>query len=293
MVIKIIGKGAWGRSIAQTLYDNGHTIHFLKKGQITLYNGDTVVLALPTNAIREALTHCQSVKYLRVINCTKGIEVKTHKLPFEIIRELLHPTTSYYSLLGPSYASELQEKMPTLINLGYRGNTAKAQAVKKLFETNYLRIHIVHNIPSLELAGAMKNICAIACGISDGLRFGMNTRTKLIIAAIEEYYLLCEALEYPIDEHALGGIIGDFMLTGNSETSRNFQFGKLIVRMPVANALKKINATVEGYASLPAIFKIIKQAHARIPLTKLVGNVIAGKKSDTIEKQFLTFMQSV
>jgi len=266
MIIKVIGKGAWGTSITQVLQDNGHNVVFLQRGFATVNDGDTVVLTLPTNAIRDALSSFSSVKRLQVVNCTKGIEITTAKLPYEIIKEILHPSTKYYSLLGPSFDSELQEKMPTLVNLGYTGSVTQAQKIKALFETDYLRIHMVHHIPSLELAGAMKNICAVACGISDGLRFGMNTRTKVIITAIEEYYLLCKALNYSIDERAIGGIIGDFMLTGNSETSRNFQFGKLIINNSAEQAIKKVNATVEGYASLQAISEIVSKANVTLPL---------------------------
>lgn len=293
MHIKILGSGAWGRGIAHVLQENGHSVHFLKRGCVTLDSGDTLILALPTNAIREALSPVRSVGRLRVINCTKGIELQSHKLPHEIVKEILPVTTHYYALLGPSFANELQEKMPTLVNLGYTGSVSKARAVKQLFETSYLRIHLVQYIPSLELAGVMKNVCAIVCGISAGLHFGMNTRTKVIITAIEEYYLLCKKLDYPIDEVAISGIIGDFMLTGNSETSRNFQFGKLLVKMSVEQALLQVDATVEGYASLHAISARIKQAKVTLPLVEMVKHIVYGDHKDSITEQFLSFTQSV
>jgi len=293
MTIKIIRAGAWGKSIAQPLRDNGHTVVFLKRGMITLTNHDTVVLALPTNAIRDALSTSSSVRNLRIINCTKGIELTTQKLPHEIVRELLHPTTQYFALLGPSFASELREKMPTLINLGFAGKSNKAQIVKKLFETTYLRIHTVQHIPSLELAGVMKNVYSIACGISDGLGFSMNTRTKLISTAIEEFYTFCNKLNYEIDERAIGGIIGDFMLTGNSDTSRNFQFGKLLVNFSVEKSLEKVAATVEGYAALKSLTALIKQAKVALPLAHLVMDIMTMKNKKQIKSAFLTYTQKV
>lgn len=293
MIIKIIGAGAWGKSIAQPLQDNGHTVVFLKRGMISLADHDTVILALPTNAIRDALSSSADVKHLRVINCTKGIELTTQKLPYEIVTELLHPTTEYFALLGPSFASELREKMPTLINLGYAGSSENAQEVKQLFETKYLRIHTVQHIPSLELAGVMKNIYSIACGISDGLGFGMNTRTKLIITAIEEYYTFCKKKYYELDEHAIGGIIGDFMLTGNSATSRNFQFGKLLVRFSIEESLEKVAATVEGYAALDSLRALMQQAKVTLPLAQLVMDIIAMKDKKQIKATFLAYSQNV
>lgn len=293
MIIKVIGKGAWGTSIAQPLEDNGHMVLFQGRGQINLAKGDTVVLALPTNAIRQALREVKTVRNLTIINCSKGIDYTTKKLPHQIIQEILHPTTKYFALLGPSFANELKEKMPTIVNLGYVGDREEAQKVKMLFQTRYLRIHTVLHIESLELAGALKNIYAIACGMAYGLGFGMNTRIRILITAIEEFYILCKGLGYPIDEHAIGGITGDFILTGSSRVSRNFQFGQLLVKYPASEALKLINATVEGYASLNPIADLITQAQVTLPLADFVRRIVASENSESVRKQFLTFIRTV
>lgn len=293
MVVKIIGKGAWGNSIAQPLRDNGHTVVFLGRGEVHLSDNDIVVLALPTNAIREALAEATIVKDLQIINCSKGVERSTHKLPYEIVHELLDSTTKYYALLGPSFAHELQEKMPTLVNLGFTGTADQVHVIEKLFETKYLRIHTVNHVASLELAGAMKNIYAIACGIADGIGFGMNTRIKLIITAIEEYYVLCKGLDFPLDERAIGGVIGDFMLTGSSNASRNFQFGRLLVHNPIEEALLKVGATVEGHASVYSLEHLVKKANVQAPLAEMVMGVVTGKKKEHIKEQFLAFAQQV
>lgn len=293
MVIKIIGKGAWGESIAEPLRDNGHEVVFQGRGEVSLADGDAVILSLPTNAIREALAHAKHYKKLRIINCTKGIEQKTHKLPYEIVRDLTHQTTEYYALLGPSFASELKEKMPTIVNLGFTGTPEKAQAIARLFITDYLRVHTVNHVASLELGSAMKNIFAIACGIADGLGYGLNTRIKVIIEAMEEYYVLCSGLNYPIDERAIGGIIGDFLLTGSSTESRNFTFGKHLVDHSIAAALKKVGTTVEGHASIAAIAFLIQKAGVQLPLATLVMQIVIGKNKTPIREQFLAFAQHV
>ena len=293
MTIKIIGKGAWGKCIAEPLAENGHTVVALGRGEIVLSESDIVVLAIPTNSIRDALKNIKEVKHLTIINCSKGIELNTHKLPFEIVQEALHPTTQYVTLLGPSFAHELQEKMPTLVNLGFTGQEAKAKRIKQLFETDYLRIHLVSGVASLELAGAMKNIYAIACGIADGLGFGLNTRIKLIITAIEEYYRLCEGLHYSLDTRGVSGVIGDFMLTGSSELSRNFQFGKFLVQYPVEESLVRVGATVEGYTTVSSLAFLMEKANVRLPLAVFVMTIVKENKNSHMKQQFLDFVKKV
>lgn len=293
MVIKIIGKGAWGNCIAEPLKENGHTVKLLGRGEIALSDADIVVLAIPTNAIREALQGAKTIKGLTIINCSKGIELTTHKLPFAITKEILHPTTRYFTLLGPSFAHELQEKMPTLVNLGFTGEEKEAKQMKKLFETSYLRIHLVSGVASLELGGAMKNIYAIACGVADGLGFGVNTRIKLVITAIEEYYRLCEGLGYALDTRGVGGVIGDFMLTGSSTLSRNFQFGKSLVKYPVEEALQQVGATVEGYTTISSLTSLMNQAKVHLPLAFFVEKIVTSKKKEDIRQHFLDFVKNV
>lgn len=292
MNVKVIGAGAWGQSIASVLQENNHTVLFLKRGEIYLEKGDIVVLALPTNAIREALSVAKDIQNLTIINCSKGIERKTHKLPWEIVKELLPATTMYFSLLGPSFAHELQEKMPTLINLGYENHKKDADKIEQLFQTAYLRIHVVKGIASLELAAALKNIYAIACGLATGAGFGMNTRTKIIVSAIGEFYLLANALGYSIDEQSMSGIIGDFILTGNSIESRNFLFGKLLVAHPVEESLQKVHATVEGYYAVFSIAFLAEKAKVKLPLANVVFQMVQ-QKGMTVDQLFRDFAQTI
>ena len=142
-------------------------------------------------------------------------------------------------------------------------------------------------IPSLELAAAMKNVYAIACGIAEGIGFGMNTRTHVIVTAIGEFYELCRGLGYEIDTKAMSGIIGDFMLTGGSITSRNFQFGTLLTKYPVEKALQLVGATVEGYHTVTSLSYLVEKAQVTIPLGMLVVDIIEGNTSQDLKEAFL------
>jgi glycerol-3-phosphate dehydrogenase (NAD(P)+) len=245
MKIKIVGDGMWGTALSKLLVANGHKISFWdKKEQIEPL--DQVVVALPTQVIRGVINdYGHNLSKAIIINAAKGIEKESHKLPCQIIEELLGTGIEYFTLIGPSFAQEVNLKMPTLVNLG--GSNGKTQEICDLFETDYFRIRPTKSIEALELAGALKNVYAIACGIAEGLELRMNTRAKLITIAYEEFQTLASKFNYRIDEDARPGILGDLVLTCSSTESRNFSFGKNLARYSVEESLKKINSTVEGY----------------------------------------------
>ncbi len=181
--------------------------------------------------------------------------------------------------------------MPTLVNLGYRDKD-KAQEIKKLFQTDYFRVKVTCGIRSLELAAAFKNIYAIACGVTDGLGFGMNTRVKIMCLAMDEFNKLRTKLDYKIDDSALPATIGDLILTCNSSESRNFSFGKLLVNNSPEKALKKIKQIVEGYYTVESIPEFEKETGVKLPLARFVYDVIRAIDSKKIKERFSDFVKT-
>lgn len=267
-----MGDGAWGSAIFSVLLENGHGVSYWEKGE-TVPDGSIVIMAIPTQAIREVLSTIGKPKDLTIINCAKGIEKSTHLLPSQIAKEVLGDKINYFALIGPSFAEEVKHKMPTLVNLAFVRNK-NAQEIRDLFQNDYFRVRLAKGVRSLELASAFKNIYAIACGIADGLGYETNTRVKLILIAIEEFYLLSRRLGFSIDRKALPGTIGDLILTCNSEESRNFSFGKLLAKHKTADALKKIRETVEGYTTVDSIPYFEQKSGANLSLARFVYEVI-------------------
>lgn len=290
MNITIVGNGAWGTAIAFLLQINGHTVTFCKKGE-TLNGSAATVLAIPTQAIRSVLQKAKNFRPTLVVNAAKGIEQQTHLLPFQIVKEVLGPV-DYFSLIGPSFAKEVMERMPTLVNIGYQ-NKRNAKRVKDLFQTDFFRIKLYEDVAALELSGAFKNVYAIVAGLSKGLGFGINTRTKLVLLGLEEVYGLCRAFRYPLSEDATPGIVGDMILTCNSLESRNFTFGKLIAKHKVQDALAKINATVEGYHTIASVSYFTKNTGVKLPLATLVKSVVNADNPKEAAKRFTNFVKAV
>lgn len=291
MNVLIVGQGVWGRALYSLIEQNTKSVSFWKRGE-PIVNTQVIVLAVPTESVRSVLGFVENNPEVLVINTTKGVESKTHLLPFEITRELLGEKVKYYSFLGPGFADEVMHKMPTLVNLGHF-REENAEIIKQLFETEYFRVQATGSVEAIELAAAFKNIYAIVSGLAHGLGFGMNTRSQLITIALEEFYTLAEKLDYKIDKNALPAIIGDLILTCNSTQSRNFTFGKLLVEYSAVDAFKKVNSTVEGYTTVLSLDYFLKKADVELPLARFVSNVSRSTNHHNIRERFLEFIKRV
>jgi glycerol-3-phosphate dehydrogenase (NAD(P)+) len=289
MKVMILGNGAWGSALGRLLTVNGHEIIFWnKKDQIVPH--DVVVIALPTQEIRGVLSNYgRNLKRAVIINSSKGIEKKSHQIPAQIVKGILGKEIEYFTLIGPSFAGEVDRKMPTLVNLG--GSNGKTQQMCDLFETNYFRVRPTRSVEAIELAGALKNLYAIASGIAYGLGFEINTRAKLITIAYEELSKLATSLNYEVDDQAMPGILGDLVLTCNSQESRNFNFGKYLANHRVKEALAKINSTIEGYNTAFSILNFSEKSP--LPLGEFTLKIIEEDNPGQIRNKFAEFVMKI
>lgn len=289
MKVSILGNGVWGTALSKLLTANGHEVSFWNKRE-QIDPADLVVIAIPTQAIRGVIkNYGRNLKKAIIVNSAKGIEKGSRKLPSEIIKELLGTEVEYFTLIGPSFAREVSSKMPTLVNMG--GYNGKTQRVCNLFETDYFRVRPTKSVEALELAGALKNVYAIACGIADGLGFKINTRAKLITIAYKEFQRLASSLKYEIDEESKLGILGDLVLTCSSQKSRNFSFGKNLVKYPVKKSIEKIDSTIEGYNTAFSILHFSEKT--AMPLAELVLSLIEENNPRTVRNKFADFVKKI
>lgn len=290
MEVIVLGKGAWGTALASLLEENKHSVLFWDRGK-RIPSNSLVVSAIPTQALRTVLSEAGKPREIVFVNGAKGIEKDTHSLPCQIVNSIIEEC-DYLTLMGPSFSEEVVKKMPTLVNLGYR-NESSARLVKSLFQTDYFRIRLTKSVRSLELSAAFKNIYAIACGVSEGLGFGINTRVKLMILALEELTILRQKLDYKIDEQALPASIGDLVLTCSSTESRNFRFGKFLVENTPLQSLEKVGATVEGYYTVESVPYFEDKLDIDLPLAHLVYKMAHIAGTHSVRDQFVDFVKSV
>lgn len=277
MKIKVLGNGDWGTAVYNLLKENSHDVSFITrkslKSKVDMQGVKMLVLAVPTQVIRKSLENIGSIEGMIIVNCSKGIERGTHKLPFQIVSEKGGKKEKYFSLNGPSFACELNEKMPTIVNLGHNSDEKYTKLVENVFRTEYLEVKVVHGIAGLELAGAFKNIYAIACGMATGLGFGMNTRVRIILAALKEIHELMKNLRFRAEDKTIPGILGDLVLSCNSLESRNYAFGKSIIKHSSEESLRR-GATVEGYYTSDSIEYFEKKANMKLPLADMVARCV-------------------
>lgn len=288
MNIAILGKGVFGKAIGSLLKENRIAFKFVALDIPMRERADLVFIVVPTQQIRNALLTNKKFFHPETIfvNCSKGIEQNSHLLPFQIVNQVLSPKY-YYTLVGPSFASEILEKHPTLVSLGFSDQTY-IQTIKDLLQTDNFRIVDSPGFEALELSAALKNVYAIICGFSAGLNFKMNTNAKLITLALMEIEKVLKALSFEYESITLPGLVGDLILTCTSSTSRNYRFGYNLASMQTKKALESIGSTVEGYYTSKSIMSLVKAHNLDLPLASLTAQIIEeGQKALPVFKKFI------
>lgn len=279
MKIVVLGNGCWGPALASVLKETGNDVSIWNEKE-KIEKADVYVNCLPVQFIRNLLKIAliENSEKVIIINGSKGIEKETYKLPNEVIKEVVGDKIDYFCLIGPSFASEVIDKMPTLVNIGYEKELNK-ELVKNIFETNYFKIKLTKGIEKLELSGALKNVYAIICGLSEGLEYKLNTRALLISMAIEELHNIIK-----IDNSAIVGTIGDLILTCNSTESRNYQFGKMLANKKTEEIIKSIGETIEGVQTIESIKKY------NMPLLNFIADVVKRNDPKQVKEKFEEFL---
>ncbi len=291
MKIAVLGWGAFGQAIGSLLDYNGVPFTVVDVRRPLTRRVDVVFMAVPTQAIRPALT--ANRRFIRpetvIVNVAKGIEEETFLLPFQIVQSM-GEHTRYYTLIGPSFASEIVDRQPTLLSLGYASKQHEP-LIRELLQTPYFRIQSTRGRQALELASALKNVYAISCGYAAGLGFGLNTRAELITLALQEVVELGKAMKLTNGVITAPGIVGDMVLTCSSQESRNFQFGHRLSKSNQTAALKKSKGVVEGLSTSHSIQALCRKYRVELPLATLTSQLIEEGKSG--RQRFHNFIQSV
>lgn len=210
---------------------------------------------------------------------SKGIEQNSGLiLPNVIIEILGEVVRSQVGLLtGPSFADEVIRGLPTSV-VGTAFSKETMLLICDTFTTQNFRVYPNTDIYGAAYGSALKNVIAIACGISDGLQLGASSRAALMTRGLHEVRKLLTALG--CNPHTLNGLsgLGDFVLTCNSPISRNFRYGMLLAQdMPPQEAEKKIAMVVEGVYTCISALQLSKKHHVPMPISEAIELIVAGK----------------
>lgn len=306
--VAIIGAGAWGTALAQHLASHGRRVTLWgRDGAIleeirtqhgnpvylpgvklspkiavqpvlpdALAAGEIVVMAVPCVAMRrvvgEMAEHLGGRHRGLVWTC-KGIEPPDGVFMHEILDEALGGGMPTACLSGPSFAAEVAVGKPTAVTLVSRSRDFALRAAE-LFHAGDFRVYPGGDVIGVEVAGALKNVIALAAGICDGLQLGSNARAALIARGLAEIGRLIEALGG--QSRTLTGLagVGDVVLTSTDDQSRNRRFGLAMVDKSAGAGEA---STVEGVSTARAAAALTAHYKTQFPICTAVNDVLDGR----------------
>lgn len=309
--IAVIGAGSWGTTLACLLSEKGYDVSLwaheedlaeeIKRTRInSVYLPDInlpenikishrldevvakaryVLNVVPSqharSVFKEALSYIPGETV--IISASKGIERGTLMTVSSILKELSDRPLAILS--GPSFAKEVIKKMPTAVTLATEDKDS-GLILQEVFNTNHFRVYTHDDMLGVEIGGALKNVIAIASGISDGLGLGHSARAALITRGLAEMKRL--GLAMGAKKETFSGLsgLGDLVLTCTGHLSRNYTVGmKLAQGMKLADIISQTKMVAEGVATAESAYELSKKYNIEMPIVEQVYKVLYEDKS--------------
>jgi glycerol-3-phosphate dehydrogenase (NAD(P)+) len=249
-------------------------------------NKEVIIFVVPSHGLREVakqvsvalndLSKSPNLPYA-LVSASKGIENRTLLTMTEIMKEEVLPSRlsgRLAALSGPSFAQEVASSIPTAITIAASEHKL-CTVLQDLFTTETFRVYTSLDLMGVQLGGALKNVMAIASGISDGMGFGTNTRAALITRGLAEMSRLGMRLgANPLTFAGLAGL-GDLVLTCTGDLSRNRQVGlKLGQGQSIDTILKEMSMVAEGVKTTNSVYAMAQKYKVEMPITNQVYRVL-------------------
>jgi glycerol-3-phosphate dehydrogenase (NAD(P)+) len=305
----VIGAGAWGTTLANLLASTGapttlwvreaalagemratgvnasflpdHPLHpalrVEHEPEAALAGAEVFLVVVPSQYIRQCLASFRPLlpDSPAIVCASKGIELDTGAPMSRVVEEALEGMRPRYaSLSGPSFADEVSRQLPTSVALGC-ADEALARSLQALFSTPAFRVYTTPDYRGVELGGAVKNIMAIAAGMSDGLGFGHDARAALITRGLAEMSRLGTALG--ASERTFMGLsgMGDLVLTCTGDLSRNRQVGlKIGQGRKLDEIIGEMKAVAEGVKTTKSVHDLAGKLGVELPITEQVYRIL-------------------
>lgn len=311
-VIAVLGAGSWGTTLANLLAVKGETVRLWayeseavetinRQHENTMFlpgvslspglraygdareavaDAPVIVSAAPSHAVRSVVAGLQGcvIEGALVVSATKGIETETLALMSAVFEECL-PAVRFAALSGPSFAAEVCQGQPTLVVAASR-DEATAREVQSIFATPRFRVYSHDDVVGVELAGALKNVIAIAAGILEGLGMGHNPRAALITRGLAEITRLGMAIgASPLTFAGLAGM-GDLILTATGSLSRNRALGMALAEGQTLDKYRVAHRSVaEGANASKAGAALGQRMGVELPIIEKVCEVLFSGKA--------------
>ena len=304
--IGVIGAGAWGTALAQSMASDGSAVTiWAREAELVaeINSAHTNSLFLPSARLSENITATSQLADLATLRvllvvtpaqhlasvlsalpdsprdlvlCSKGIEAGTGRLMADVAAEAA-PSAAIAVLSGPTFAHEVAAGLPTAVTLACSGGEAQWARLAPAISRTALRPYYSDDVTGAEIGGAVKNVLAIACGVVDGLGLGQNARAALIAHGYAE--MLRFGLARGGRAETLAGLcgLGDLVLTCSSTSSRNFSLGKALGEgQSAAQALAGKNSVAEGAHTAPVLADLAAREGVAMPIVDAVCRLLSG-----------------
>lgn len=307
--IAILGAGSWGTAVAIHLAKAGHHallwahqakhvalmteqkansrylpgIHFPENltpsnDLVQCLQADYVFIAVPSHAFAELIIQIKQPP-TGLVWLTKGIDPKSHQLLSELVSKNFGASYPQAIISGPSFAKEVACFLPTALTLA-SNNSEYQKIIQQLVHHDNIRVYLSDDLIGVQICGAIKNVLAIGCGISDGLGYGANAKAALITRGLAEMRRLGHALGARAETFLGLAGVGDLVLTCTDDQSRNRRFGLLLGRnISITEAEKEIGQVVEGKNNASQVCFIAQQHQVEMPICEQINALLQGKIS--------------
>ena len=211
-------------------------------------------------------------KNKKIIITCKGFSESGNILYTQLVKA--DSLNQYFVFSGPTFSVELSKKLPSAIVLASQIKKEDLENLSIMLSLSYLRVYSSSDPIGVSLGGILKNIIAIAAGISDGLGFGLNARSALITRGLNE--MLEISPHFGIKKNTIYGLsfLGDLLLTSSSNLSRNYKLGFNLAKVRSQNLIDKFNLTAEGIRSAKLVYDIAEKNNLDLPIISSVYKVI-------------------
>ncbi len=291
--ICVIGAGKWGQALHYALNQNQKCLITSRTTKdienfVSLddaLNCEYLVIAIPSQSIREWLTSNFKYNGQKVLVAAKGIEANTGSFLQDIYEQFV-PKENLGFISGPSFASEVIKGLPTALVLNSSSKDFYDQFYK--FFPSFIKTYYSSDVIGAEIAGAYKNVLAIASGICDGLNLGQNARASLISRGLVEMERFGN--HYGAKKDTFLGLsgAGDLFLTASSTLSRNFRVGLGLAQNKSLNTiLDELGEVAEGVKTSEAIHKLSLKHNIYTPIANEVKQILEGKNPQLSLKDLL------
>jgi glycerol-3-phosphate dehydrogenase (NAD(P)+) len=291
--IGVIGAGKWGLALAFALSEKNEVFissrtprdmkNFISLEEILKL--EYLVIAIPAQQISSWLEENFRFTNQKVLVASKGIEASTGRFLNEIYSK--HIPSSHISFLsGPSFATEVMKSLPTALVVNSKNEDLSRKFAS--FFPSFIKTYTSTDVVGAEIAGAYKNVIAIAAGICEGLSLGKNAAASLISRGLVEMQRF--GYEYGAKEESFIGLsgAGDLFLTASSTMSRNFRVGLGIAEgKSQEEILQELGEVAEGIGTTYALYRIAKEKDLYLPIATEVYNMLEGEDPHVSLKNFL------